>query len=107
LTPTPNEEGSALVLGGVNDSYYTGDFTYYPVALDAWWVLAADSIGNGSDSFKLDNIIVDSGTSLLVGTPAIVNKLTKDIPTTPDCAKIDTYPTITVTLGGKAWDLSP
>lgn len=39
LTKKAGQDGSTLVLGGVDPQYASGTFVYHPVTLDAWWVL--------------------------------------------------------------------
>lgn len=75
MTAKPNTEGSALVLGGVNPSYYTGDFKYYPLKLAAWWVLSLDKVALGDNSYEANGCIVDSGTSLIVGNENVVGPI--------------------------------
>lgn len=48
LTHTPNQKGSSLVLGGVDPKYAASEMKYYPVALEAWWVLKFNNIKAGS-----------------------------------------------------------
>jgi len=44
--------------------------------------------------------IVDSGTSLLVGTESWVNTFLKYLPAEPNCNDLSSYPDIVFTLGG-------
>jgi hypothetical protein len=44
LTSTADQPGSTLILGGVDTSLASTPFKYYPVRLDAWWVLNIDSV---------------------------------------------------------------
>lgn len=39
LTKKAGQDGSTLVLGGVDPQYAAGTFVYHPVTLDAWWVI--------------------------------------------------------------------
>lgn len=39
LTRKAGENGSALVLGGVDQKYYTGDFKYYKLKMQNYWAL--------------------------------------------------------------------
>merc|ERR1712100_718837 len=70
-----NQPG-ALMIGGVDKSHYTGDFTYVPLKSEDYWRIALDDIqigGKSVSSTKTAN--VDSGTSLLAGPTADVTKL--------------------------------
>lgn len=107
LTPNAGEEGSALILGGVDPQYADGDFSYYPIALDAWWVLKSGGMTFNNTAYDLDNYIVDSGTSVLVGPSEIVKEITKNIPTQPDCSTISSLPDITFTIGSDDYVVEP
>jgi len=96
-----------MVLGGVNPKYNSTQFTYYPVSLKAWWTLNATSVTLGNRTLNLNTVIVDTGTSVIVGTPAIVNALTVGIPSQPNCTLINTYPTLSFNIGGTNWVLYP
>jgi cathepsin D len=112
------EKGSTLVLGGTDNSFYTGDFTYVPVAKAAkilpYWLVSASDIKVGGDSIKQCNwltgcyMVVDSGTSIIAGPPAAMAVLTKQIGTVnQDCSNLDKLPTVSFRLGGKDFDLGP
>merc|ERR1711939_696490 len=77
--------GSTLVLGGTDPQYYTGDFTYIPVAKAAallpYWLISASAVKvNGQSAAKCNWLtgcyfVVDTGTSVLAGPPAATNAL--------------------------------
>lgn len=103
LTKKSGQDGSALVLGGVDPQYAAGDFVYHKVTLDAWWVVDIKAVKLGSNSYQINKGIVDTGTSVLVGPTAVVNQMKKDsgLPDQiVDCTKIDSYPDLTFTLDG-------
>lgn len=63
-------------------------------------------------TWTLDSVIVDSGTSVLVGTPTIVEAMKKAaglplIGENIDCTKVGTYSSVTFTLSGNQYVLSP
>jgi len=107
LTPNGGQAGSSLVLGGVNPAYATTGFTYYPVSLKAWWTLNATSVTLGNRTISLNTVIVDTGTSVIVGTPDIVTALTVGIPSAPNCSEINSYPNLSFNIGGNTWMLTP
>jgi len=73
-------QGGELVLGGVDPSHYTGQFTYVPLSTELYWEFKADSIGVGNLKYcKNCKAIADSGTSLLVGPTAIINQINAQI----------------------------
>jgi len=84
-----------------------GDFKYYDIAMEAWWVLKSGGVTFNGTKYDLDNVIVDTGTSVLVGPTALVKTLTKNIPLAPDCADISSYPDISFSIGGDEYVLSP
>merc|ERR1712196_722120 len=77
--------GSTLVLGGTDDQFHSGDFTYVSVAKAAfilpYWLVSASDIKVGGESTKSCNwltgcyMVVDTGTSVLAGPVSAVNKL--------------------------------
>jgi len=75
LTKTAGQNGSALVLGGVNTKYYTGQFKYYSLKRTDYWALALDDIVFNGTSYKVQSEllgIIDTGTSVLVGPTKVV-----------------------------------
>jgi Eukaryotic aspartyl protease len=75
LTKVPGSNGSALVLGGVNPKYYTGQFKYYSLKMANYWSLALDDIIFNGTSYKISSNllgIVDTGTSVIVGPTKVV-----------------------------------
>jgi len=110
--------GSTLVLGGTDSKYYKGDFSYIPVAKAAallpYWLVSASDIKVGGESIKACNfllgcyMVVDTGTSVLAGPVAAVNKLIAPIGNvSADCSNVHTLPTVTFSIGGKDFDLEP
>jgi len=41
--------------------------------MEAWWVLKSDGVNFNGTHFDLDNVIVDTGTSVLVGSTEVVS----------------------------------
>ena len=63
------------MLGGVDSKYYTGEIHYVPVIRKAYWQfdLGAISVGDRAGDHvvvRRTTAIADTGTSLLIGTPA-------------------------------------
>jgi len=110
--------GSTLVLGGTDDQFYTGDFTYVSVAKAAsilpYWLVSASDVKVGGSSIGACNwltgcyMVVDTGTSILAGPTASVNKLIAPIGNvSADCSNVHTLPTISISLGGHDFELGP
>lgn len=75
LTKTAGEEGSALVLGGVNTKYATESFKYYKlISQDYWRITMSDIIFNHTSYKKTSNLqaIIDTGTSVIAGPLKVV-----------------------------------
>jgi phytepsin len=76
--------GGELVLGGVDENHYTGDFIYTNITKEGYWqFLAHDFLINGQSQGFCPaggcKTIADTGTSLLAGPSAIVDKINKMI----------------------------
>jgi|ERR1711935_19846 len=110
--------GSTLVLGGVDQQFYSGDFTYLPTAKAAailpYWLLSASDIKVGGKSSHSCNFllgcyfVVDTGTSILAGPPKAANALIAKVGNvSADCSNVHTLPTLSFTFGGKDFDLEP
>jgi len=114
-----DSNGGQLVLGGVDESLYTGEINYLPVSKKAYWQVSMDGMTVGGDSNMACKggceVVMDTGTSLIVGPKEQVNAINKAIgakiiPVTGegivDCAKIPDMPTIEFQLGGKKYALT-
>jgi len=110
--------GSTLSLGGTDPAFYTGDFSYVPLAkagkLLPYWLVSASDIKVGGESAGTCNwlvgceMVVDTGTSVLAGPPAGVNKLLEKVgQVAEDCSNVDKLPTLSIKMGGKDFDLGP
>lgn len=107
LTPSADENGSMLILGGVNEEYSNGSFNYVTLSSESYWQIPIDGVKAGSYSKSSLQGIVDTGTSLLVGPTKVVEDLTKQIGSvSSDCSNVSSLPTITFTLGGVEYPLT-
>lgn len=100
LTGVDGQAGSAFTLGGYNPNYMLSNFSYVPLSYKGWWNINVTSVSFGNRTMKLNSAIVDSGTSVLVGSTNIVKALTAGIPSTLNCSLLNTYPNITFLIGG-------
>jgi len=109
LTSTPGSDGSELILGGVDSKYYTGDFKYYDLTSESYWLIAGDHMTFNNKQYGTDGLrlIVDSGTSLIVGDEKVLADVVAAIPQQVDCSKLDTLPNVTFTIGGTDYELTP
>jgi len=110
------KSGSTLSLGGTDSSFYTGDFSYIPLAKAAtllpYWMISASDIKIGGKSTGACGwllgceSVVDTGTSILAGPPSAMNKLIAQVgEVKEDCSNVKSLPTITFSLGGHDFDL--
>jgi cathepsin D len=112
-----SEEGSGgeLILGGVDDSYYTGDFTYADVTTKGYWQIQMDSFDITSEGISYCTsgcqVIADTGTSLIVGPTSHINDINQLIGADEETLEMDCstdgLPTITITISGTAFDITP
>jgi len=109
LTSKAGTAGSTLVLGGYDPQFMQkgASFKYYPVSMEAWWVLESGGVNFNGTHYDLKNFIVDTGTSVLVGSKDVVSKITKNLPLAPDCSKLDTYPNLEFILGSDTYVIEP
>lgn len=109
LTNKANAEGSKLVLGGTNPAYYTGDFTYHKLKSENYWLIAVDSQSFGDEAVGPTsfNGIVDTGTSLMVGSTAIVKPIIDKIGSQQqiDCSMRQSLPDYNLTIDGKKYNV--
>jgi cathepsin D len=113
------KSGSTLSLGGPDQQFYTGDFTYIPLAKAAkalpYWLISGSSIKVNGE--KVDGVcnfltgcesVVDTGTSILAGPPDAMNKVIAKVGTVKeDCSNLASLPKLTFTFGGTDFELGP
>nr|XP_013813223.1 PREDICTED: cathepsin D [Apteryx mantelli mantelli] len=111
------QPGGELLLGGTDPKYYSGDFSWVNVTRKAYWQVHMDAVdvANGLTLCKGGcEAIVDTGTSLITGPTKEVKELQKAIGAKPlikgqyviPCDKVSSLPAVTLTLGGKPYQLT-
>ncbi|NWV29863.1 CATD protein, partial [Origma solitaria] len=112
-----SEPGGELLLGGTDPKYYKGEFHWMNVTRKAYWQIHMDSVDVANSVKVCDGgceAIVDTGTSLITGPTKDVKKIQAAIGAKPimkgeyviPCEKVPTLPIVTMTLGGKRYDLT-
>lgn len=109
--------GGEMTLCGIDKAHYTGELFYTPVTRKAYWQFAVDMVStNGRPVARKFEAIADTGTSMITGPVEDVYRLNQDIGGTfnpitgqyqVNCSKIDSMPTVTFTIGGKEFPLTP
>ncbi|XP_026706269.1 cathepsin D [Athene cunicularia] len=111
------QPGGELLLGGTDPKYYSGDFSWVNVTRKAYWQVHMDAVdvANGLTLCKGGcEAIVDTGTSLITGPTKEVKELQTAIGAKPlikgqyviPCDKVSSLPVVTLTLGGKPYQLT-
>lgn len=85
------------------------DFTYHNVIEERYYSLKLDSVSQGSN--KIDTTgwkaVIDSGTSVIVGSSKIVDPLIKGITVNDDCSGVDQLPNLTWTIDNIDYVMTP
>lgn len=106
LTKNPGEEGSALIFGNKDNKYYTGDMKYYKLVSETYYVIEMDNIQVNGKTFNTSNAIVDSGTSVLVGSKELVDHLKNNIgDVKSDCSNMNELPDVKFVISGDEYIL--
>jgi len=109
------EDGGELTLGGMDPAHYTGNFTWAPVTLSAYWEFKVDGMMFGDRPLCAGgcNAIADTGTSLMTGPTREVAQIYAAAGATPvsgvaiiDCTKIKSLPMYTIMIGGTKFTLT-
>jgi len=109
-----------LVIGGVDNSHYSGDLHYLPLSNETYWEVELQGMSIGGKSVtNVQRAILDTGTSVLAGPTAEVEAIAKQIGAHPvlpfgpykkefivPCSKLDKLPSLAITLGGKDFTLT-
>lgn len=121
----PPDDGGVLMLGGIDDRYYTGDVHYVPVIRKAYWQFDVARIAvSGQQVVGATTAIADTGTSLLIGPKQQLRTLLEAVGIAPvsasgggggledgeqytlPCDQVDQLPTISFEIGGRTYELS-
>ena len=109
LTKEVDQKGSALVLGGVEERYAASNFSYVNLTHETFYMTDLDDLIIGNKSFipgKM-NIILDSGTSVIVGPQDLIKNITAMFPYRIACEDVDSYHNLTFVIGGIKYEIPP
>ncbi|KAK7448817.1 hypothetical protein VKT23_013547 [Stygiomarasmius scandens] len=115
------EPGGVFTLGGVNNTLFTGDIEFLETTgRPSFWLLnlmglkvngQSVSVATGNSALSA----IDTGTTLVGGPSADVQALWNAVPNSGPVSNMDgffafpcdTDVTVSMTFGGKSWDISP
>uniref|UniRef100_A0A4W4G939 Peptidase A1 domain-containing protein n=2 Tax=Electrophorus electricus TaxID=8005 RepID=A0A4W4G939_ELEEL len=103
------EQGSVLLLGEIDSSYYTGNIYWIPLSSETYYQVTMDSVSINGQIVACSGgcqAIVDTGTSLIVGPTSDISNINAWLGATTDqygdatvsCSNIQSMPEITFTL---------
>ncbi|XP_014460932.1 embryonic pepsinogen-like [Alligator mississippiensis] len=112
------QNGSVVIFGGIDESYFTGPIHWIPVSYQRYWQIPMDSIIVNGKVIACESgcqTIVDTGTSLVTGPSPDINNIRKVIGATPgqygqynvNCNDISSLPDIIFIINGIQFPLPP
>ncbi|KAI0346661.1 acid protease [Trametopsis cervina] len=110
--------GAVLTLGGVDNTKYTGSFTYAPVTTKGYWQVTLDGVAvNGNSAVSSVQSIIDTGTTLIVGDAKRVKAFYAKIPGSKDASATvgsgyysfpcSSTPQVSFTYAGRSFAIAP
>jgi len=90
----------AVVLGGVNPKLFKGPIFYHKGHSPAYWMVALGTMKVGKQVVETKGArgIVDSGTSLLVGPPHIIERILPHVRANQDCSNLSQLKTLEINM---------
>jgi len=114
---TADPTGGELTLGGTDQSKYTGPVTWAQITRKGYWQFKMDAVRVAGKSACEGGCqaIADTGTSLIAGPTADVEKIQTAIGATPlirgeymvDCNKLSSMPNVSFVIQGRQFTLTP
>jgi cathepsin D len=114
--------GGELTLGGLDANHYVPPITWAQVTREGYWQFRMDQVRIATGAGHVQTVcsggcqaIADTGTSLIIGPTADVEKIQTAIGAMPlikgeyrvDCDKMDTMPNVSIVIQGRKFDLAP
>ncbi|KAL7884963.1 hypothetical protein AOLI_G00077330 [Acnodon oligacanthus] len=105
------EEGSVVIFGEIDSSYYTGDIYWIPLSSETYYEITMDSVIINGETVACSGgcqAIIDTGTSVIVGPTSDISSINSVVGATTDeygdaivsCSSIQSMPSVTFTLNG-------
>jgi len=106
----PGDSGGSMALGGVDSRFFKGALTWHPVVENPFgnWMLMLKSlkVGNVEVCPLGCTTIIDTGTSLLVSSAPVHNRILTAIDIRSDCSNYAQNPDITFNYDGHDYKLT-
>ena len=110
LSKEASSSGSQLVLGGTDSSLTSSTFVYHNLSSETYWEIGLDDMHVNGESLGFTGAkgVVDSGTSLIVGTSKFMTPLINKIGSVAsDCSSLGNHPNIAFIIDGSTYELTP
>eukprot|EP00736_Rhodelphis_marinus_P014258 Rmarinus@m.21898 len=108
------EMGGAITLGGVDNSFFTGDVHWTPLSAHTYWEVTGEEFRIGDEVLATDlECAIDTGTSLITAPTPVVERVFKEVGVIFEiagqgyvrCSDIPSMPTLSFTFNGKNFEL--
>jgi len=107
-----------LLLGGIDESHFTGAIKYVPLISETFWEIEMESLSVGSHTDGLCSnckAVVDTGTSVIAGPSDVVSQINTWLGAInyegegvfPSCPDLSTLPNVTFRIEGNSYVLQP
>eukprot|EP00474_Spongospora_subterranea_P008364 CRZ08822.1 hypothetical protein [Spongospora subterranea] len=115
LPSSPEEQGE-LTFGGLDVSRYAGPMNWFPLVTKTYWQIMADSVALGATCVFNQTVIVDTGTSVMIGPKAYVDEFIHSLKAPmirlngqsfTSCALTGSFPNFRVVFNNVNFDLTP
>lgn len=107
-------EESYFIAPGNDESLFEGDLHFHDVIEPAYWSLFMNDItvdGVSTGGAIADGLIkgvIDSGTSLIIGAPVIIDPIIEAVgEVETDCSNKDSLPNVSIFFDGVEYEMSP
>merc|ERR1711871_1639041 len=110
----PGEQGGAMAVGGTDNRFYNDQMSWHNVVENDYgnWMLQLNSLklGKGADAVEVCphgcTTIIDTGTSLLVASQPIMDRINNAVSINPDCSDYDKNPDLVFNYDGHPYSLA-